>query len=159
MVTMASAVLTLLDSSVPEPSCTVASGGASLPSFMRNRPSSPRTSASSAGLTSLMRPTVAMVSGVWPCATTERDAVAREEDRRVRRHGDRAAVAEHGKPGAGRELAVRVDLQIAGARVGFLPSGPCTAIQPSPLIATSRSRPVDSSAPDWLSQPTVALVA
>ena len=43
MLTIALAALTLLDSSAPVARRTVASGGASVPSFSRNRPSVPRS--------------------------------------------------------------------------------------------------------------------
>ena len=119
MLTMASAVLTLLDSSTPEASCTAASAGASVPSFMRNRPSSPR---------SMLRRRIDELDatdgrgGIRRLALRhDRDrSVAREEDRGIRRHVDRAAITEHRATGAGGELAVRIELQIAGARVGLL---------------------------------------
>ena len=60
---IALAMLTLLDSSTPELSVTVASEGASLPSVMWNRPSGPRVSAASPGFTSLIRATLAEVIG------------------------------------------------------------------------------------------------
>ncbi len=71
MLTIASAMLTLLDSSTPEESRTFASGGASAPSVVRNKPSSPRASDSAGGLTSLMRPTCEVVSGPCPTGTIE----------------------------------------------------------------------------------------
>src|SRR3569833_139131 len=72
MLTIASTTLTLLPSSAPPMATTLASASAGLPSFCRNRPSSPRTIASSGGFTSLMRPSTveALFFGSLPTADT-----------------------------------------------------------------------------------------
>ncbi len=71
MFTSVSATLTLLDSSAPEVRRTSASASATAPSFSRSRPSAPFSSCSVSGRTSLMRSTVASVSGPWPSGRME----------------------------------------------------------------------------------------
>src|SRR3546814_19452254 len=62
---------TLLDSSTPDFSVTAGSACAVEPSARCIRPSLPSASWSTAGLTSLIRPTAAMVSGDWPIGTPD----------------------------------------------------------------------------------------
>ena len=116
-----------------------------MPSFMRNRPSSPRARSTSAGLTSLMRSTVEVVSGVWPCATIEIDP---SRAKKIEVYGGTVIgppSPSTGMTGAGGELTVRVDLQVAGACVGFLAVGalhgdPAVAVDGDVEIAAGRQQ-------------------
>ena len=148
MFTSASTALTLLDSSAPDTRRTRASGSAVVPSFLRRiRPSWPLTSIDGGGLTSLMRSTVASADAFWPTGRMERVpsppiSIFSAGGIAI---GPELPSTSRPSPVCNTPLAPR---RRSPRRVyASVPSRARTAIQPSPLIAASSSRPVVVTAP------------
>ena len=114
----------------------------------------------SGGLTSLRRPTVAVVSGDWPCATIE---IVPSRAKKMEVYG--GTVIGPPSPSTGWPVPVvswpvGVDLQVAGARVGFLAvralhGDPAVAVDRDVEIAAGREQRARRGCPS----PRCALVA
>ena len=155
---MVSAMLTLLDSSVPRrPAARSRRHRPSRRWLQRNSPSVPRAMRGRWRIDELDA-----ADGRDRSSASGRAARPRPSrrapimQRGVRRHGDRTGVAQHRIAAGRHQLAVGIDVQIAGARVGF---GAVAGLHGDPARALDRDIQVASGCVELdagaRSQPTV----
>ena len=156
MLTMAPTALTLLSSSAPAVTLTFGSAAA-VAAARAEQAVAAADHRRLLGIDQLQPPDADHVLRRRAKIGGRHRAVVADRDLRVRRNRQRPAVAQHRQARPRLQHAVRADPEAAGAGVGLAAVRACTAIQPSPCTATSRSRPVCWIAPAERSAPSVAV--